>query len=110
MNCKAKPDSGGSLSLWLDVHVDAIAPALLVLHRARDYRVEGEVAAHLHVAAGVHPGAHLADEDVAGNDGLAADNLDAPVLPRGVAPVARRTLTFFVRHGDRPRRVRRRCR
>src|SRR2546430_6424496 len=48
----------------LDVHVDAVAAALLVLHGAFDDGVEREVAAHLDVAAGVHLGADLPDQDV----------------------------------------------
>src|SRR5471032_3371756 len=86
----------------LDVHVDAVASALLVLHLAGFHREDGEVAANADVAAGVHLGAHLPDDDVARNDGLAAVNLDAAVLPRGVAPVPRRALSFFVCHGSPP--------
>src|SRR5207248_10942146 len=57
MNCMAfRPPAGaprrGALRLGLglgglDVHVDAIAASLLVLHGALDDRIEGEIAAHL---------------------------------------------------------------
>src|SRR5205807_7822190 len=82
----------------LDVHVDAVAPALLVLHGSFDHRVEREIPAHLDPAAGVHAGADLTHEDVPRHHGLASEDLDAPVLSRRVAPVARRALTFLVRH------------
>jgi len=36
----------------------------------------------------VNLGAALADDDVAGNDGLAAEGLDAETAARRVAPVA----------------------
>src|SRR5207248_2905721 len=82
----------------LDVHVDAIAASLLVLHGALDDRVEREIATHLDAASRMHPATDLADEDVPRHDGLPAEHLDAPVLPRRVSPVARGALTFFVRH------------
>src|SRR5258708_35462266 len=83
--------------------------ALLVLHFALDDGVDGEVAAHQHAAARVPLGADLADQDVARNDLLPAEDLDAAVLPGGVAAVAGRALSFFVCHGC-PRSLRRRCR
>src|SRR5207244_9693805 len=81
MNCTGRSPCFSGLGLGLrcvDVHVDAVAAALLVLHHALDHGIEREVAAHLDAAAGVHPGAHLPDQDVARNDGLAAEDLDAP--------------------------------
>src|SRR5580692_11174664 len=50
----------------------------------------------------MHPGAALADEDVAGLDGLSRVNLDTTALARTVAAIARRTLAFFVRHAVSP--------
>jgi len=43
-------------------------------------------------------GAQLKDQDVASGDDLTVLSLDAPILRVGVAPVARRSLTFFVSH------------
>src|SRR2546426_7739172 len=83
-------------TLFRSVH--AVAAALLVLHGAFDHRVEREIPAHLDPAAGVHAGADLSHEDVPRDHGLASEDLDAPVLPRRVAPVARRTLSLLVRH------------
>src|SRR5713226_1875969 len=80
------------------VHVRAVVRLLLVLHLARNPRVDGEVAAHADAAAGVHAGTHLPDEDVARNDALAAVHLHTAVLPRRVAPVAGRPLPLLVCH------------
>src|SRR3981081_689173 len=92
-----------------DVDGGPVADALLILHFALDDGIDGEVAAHQHAAARMHLGADLADEDVARNDFLPAEDLDAAVLPGGVAAVAGRALPFFVCHGC-PRSLRRRCR
>jgi hypothetical protein len=50
----------------------------------------------------MHARAALTDEDIAGLDGLARVNLDTPALARTVAAIARRTLSFFVRHAVSP--------
>src|SRR5438105_3177413 len=81
-----------------DVHVRAVVGLLPVLHLPLDHGVDGEVAAHPHGAAGMHPGADLPHEDVARHDALAAEYLDAAPLPRRIAPVARRPLSLLVCH------------
>src|SRR3954469_5641617 len=77
--------AGGGLSARAgrnDVDIGPVARALLVLHLALDQREEREVAPHPDVAARMHPGADLADEDVSGDDPLAAEHLHSAVLPR----------------------------
>jgi hypothetical protein len=47
----------------------------------------------------MNPRADLADQDIAGANGLAGVDLDAAALSRTVAAVARRALSFLMRHG-----------
>jgi hypothetical protein len=47
------------------------------------------VAAHADACAGVNGGATLADEDIAGNDGLATEFLDAEAAAGRITAVAR---------------------
>lgn len=61
-------------------------------------RVDGVVAPHAHALAGVELGAALAHDDVAGDDFLTAELLDAEALAAGVATVADGTLTFLMCH------------
>src|SRR5688572_22899982 len=84
-----------------------------VLDLARYARVQGVVAAHADVDAGVHDRAALAHQDLAGAGALAAVGLDAEPLRVGVAPVTRAAACFLVCHvlsAFLPRRRRsRRC-
>jgi hypothetical protein len=50
----------------------------------------------------MHARAALADEDIAGPDGLARVNLDTTALARTITAIARRTLAFFVSHAVSP--------
>src|SRR5712691_11247430 len=67
----------------------AAADPLLELHRAAVEREEGVVAPHADPVAGMKLGAALAHDDVAGDDDLAAEFLDAEPTAGGVAAVAR---------------------
>src|SRR5690606_99098 len=69
------------------------------LDGAVDQREERVVAAQADAVARVELRAALADADVAGLDGLAAEDLHTQVLRVGVAAVAGRTACFFVCHG-----------
>src|SRR6185312_11285578 len=69
------------------------------LHLAIDQREQGVVAAQADADARMELGAALADDDVAGFDGLAAEQLDAQIFRVGVAAVARGTYALFVCHG-----------
>src|SRR5690606_4131855 len=68
------------------------------VHVAVDQRVQRVVAAQAHARTRMELGAALADDDVAGLDGLAAVDLDAQVLRVGVAAVARGTDALLVCH------------
>src|SRR5580692_5930749 len=85
----------------LDAHLPLLT-LRLVLNHTVDKRVNRIVAAEPDVAPRMHASAALADEDIAGLDGLARVNLDTTALPRTVAAIARRTLAFFVRHAVSP--------
>src|SRR5690606_416737 len=75
-----------------DVHRAALLRALGgELHLAIDQREQRVVAAQADAVTRVELGATLADDDVAGLDGLAAVDLHAQVLRVGVAAVAGRT-------------------
>ncbi len=60
------------------------------------------VAAEAHVGAGLPARAALADDDVAGDDGLAAGLLDAEAAAFGIATVAGRAAGFLMCHGVCP--------
>src|SRR5690348_7689214 len=69
------------------------------LHLAIDQRIKRVVAAEADAGARMELGAALANDDVAGFDGLAAVQLDAEVFRVGVAAVPRGTYALFVCHG-----------
>src|SRR5688500_7498300 len=58
------------------------------------------VLAHADVRAGVPFGAALTNDDVAGENALIAELLDAETTAGGIAPVARRTACFLVGHDE----------
>ena len=66
--------------------VDPAATAI-EFHAAIDEGEDGVIAAETDVAAGQELGAALADDDIAGDDGFAAEFLDAEALADAVAPV-----------------------
>ena len=80
-------------------NVDAAAFAIEE-HAAVNQGENRVVTAHAYALAGVELGAALADDDVTGDDGLAAELLDAETLAAGIAPVADGTLTFFMCHSE----------
>src|SRR5690606_33698331 len=82
-----------------DAHRAALLRALgRELDLAVDEREQCVVAAEADARTGVELGAALADDDVAGLDGLAAVHLHAEVLRVGVAAVAGRTTSLLVCH------------
>ena len=85
----------------LDAHLPLLT-LRLVLNHTVDERVNRIVAAKPDVAPRMHARAALADEDIAGLDGLSRVNLDTTALARTIAAIARGALSFFVRHGMSP--------
>lgn len=80
-------------------HVDAAGVA--VEHDAAvDEGEDGVVTADADAGTGVEFRAALADEDVAGDDGLAAEFLHAEALAARVASVLDGALSFLVGHGS----------
>ena len=63
--------------------------------------IERKIVPLADAAARMETIAHLADQDVAGDDALAAESLDAPSLRLRIAAVAAGALTFFMCHGER---------
>src|SRR5690606_27897590 len=102
------PARGGAFQrsvVWRSAGDDVHRAALLraaggELHLAVGQREQGVVAAKADVDARMELGATLADDDVAGLDGLATIDLDAQHLRVGIATVARGTYAFFMCHGD----------
>src|SRR5439155_16105299 len=81
--------------------IDVDAAALAVeAHLAVHEREDRVIAAEADVAAGQELRPALADDDVAGDDRLAAECFDAEALADAVAPVLDGALTFFMSHGE----------
>jgi len=59
------------------------------------------VTAHADILAGMELGAALTNDDAAGDDGLAAEDLDPKTLRVTLAAVGGCSLTFFMRHDVR---------
>src|SRR2546421_573251 len=78
-----------SLSIWIDADLEARPVLVLELHHAIDQRIYGEIRAEPDISAGVPFGTALAHDDIAGDDFLAPELLDAAVLRIAVATVAR---------------------
>ena len=74
---------------WIDADLIAALAVVLELHDAVDESVDREISSKTDIAAGVPLRAALADDDVAGNDLLAAELLHAAVLWIAVASVSR---------------------
>src|SRR5262245_9342093 len=81
---------------WDDVHAAAFA---VKLHFAIDEREQRVVAALPDALAGVELRPQLADDDVPGDDLLAAVTLHAAALAVRITTVAAGALTFFMCHG-----------
>src|SRR5690606_5786259 len=67
-------------------------------HSAVDQREDRVILAQAHTRARMPLGAALADDDVAGDDGFAAELLDAETAAGGIATVAGRTACFLMGH------------
>ena len=80
-------------------------PSRSNLHDAVDQGVERVVVSLADIPAGMEAVADLPDEDVAGDDLLAAEPLDAPLLRLRIAAVAAGTLAFFMCHDELLRRA-----
>ena len=79
----------------IDIHPTAtVVKANFAVHEGED----GVVAAETDVLAGQELGAALADDDVAGDDGLAAEFLHAEAFAGAIAPVLDGSLTFLMSH------------
>src|SRR5271156_2617179 len=74
-----------------------LAVGAVKLDHAVDEREERVVATHADIGPGAKTGAALADQDVAGDDSLAAKFFHAEALADAVAPVAYAALTFLMR-------------
>src|SRR5207253_982689 len=85
----------------VDAHPLTRLVLVLELHDPVDERVDRVVAAEADVLAGVEHRADLTDDDVPGDDLLAAELLDAAKLRIRVAPVLRGADSFLVCHGRR---------
>ena len=90
-HCSASPVSG------LGSNVDAAAFAIEE-HAAINQGENRVIATHAHALAGVELGATLANDDVAGDDGLTAKLLHAEALAAGITTVTYGTLTFLMCH------------
>lgn len=73
----------------INADLEPRAVLVLELHNAVDESVDREVSSQADIAAGMPLGAALTDDDVAGNDFLATELLDAAVLRIRIASVSR---------------------
>src|SRR6266436_3990495 len=76
-----------------------------VRHAPVDQRKQRVIPAQANVFARMPFGPVLPHDDVAGTTWLAAEQLDAEALARGIAAVARVSACFLVRHGGLPSRT-----
>ena len=88
-------------------HVNPPLRLALELHVPIDDGEDRVIAAEADVGARLPAGAALAEDDVAGDDGLAARLLDAEAPAFGIAAVAGRAASFFMCHGVVSFRLRR---
>jgi hypothetical protein len=92
-------DSIGSVSGGQGGSDDVHAAAFLVEeHAAIDESEERVVTTATDAKARMHFGAALADDDVSGDHGLAAEFFHAEALAAGIATVLDGTLSFFMGH------------
>ena len=84
----------------LSDHVHAAA-FLVELHAAVDEGEERVVTADADTETWMHLRSALADEDVTGDDGLAAELFHAEALAAGIATVFNGALSFFMGHKSR---------
>ena len=82
----------------IDRDEDALIGPAAERNPSGDGGKDGVVLAHPDVSPGVELGAALADDDVASDDGFAAELLHAAILRVGVATVPRAALSLFVSH------------
>jgi hypothetical protein len=88
----------GSSSNRLDIHATTVlVEKNLAVHEGED----GVVTTEAYVATRHPLGATLAEDDVACDDGFAAEFLDAKTLALAVATVFDGTLSFFMGHKKR---------
>src|SRR5712692_1497701 len=76
-----------------------------VRHASIDQRKQRVIPTQANVFARMPFGPMLSHDDVAGTTWLAAEQLDAEALARGIAAVARGSACFLVRHGGLPSRI-----
>ena len=89
---------GGYLGAHLDgIDIDA-ATVLVETHFAFDEGVNRVITTNTDVLAGVPLGAALAEDDVAGNNFLAAKFFHSAALALAIATVLDATLSFFMGH------------
>jgi hypothetical protein len=80
---------------WHNVHTATIAVELHVaIHKSPDRVVTAEA----NIAAGLEFGSTLAENDVTGDDGFAAEFFNAETLANAVASVFDTALSFFMSH------------
>src|SRR5579872_2583911 len=91
----------GGLGRGEGQHRDEAASAAraVKVDMAGDHGIKGVIAAHADIFTGMDLGAALADQDIAAKDGFAAEFLDAEATAFGIAPIARGTACFLMRHG-----------
>src|SRR5712671_4151931 len=77
-----------------------------VRHAPIDQRKQRVIPAQANVFARMPFGSMLPHNDIAGTTRLAAEQLDAEALARGIAAVTRGAACFLVRHGGLPSRTR----
>src|SRR5204862_2667593 len=86
------------LDLRLDADLVLLLALVLELHHPIHEREDRVIRAHADVAAGMPLGAVLTDDDVAGDDLLAAELLHTLVFGIRIAAVPRRADALFMSH------------
>ncbi len=87
--------AGGRLHMHARKYA-TLADILFKAHHAINLGKQGKIPAHAHVDAGVHSGAQLAHQNIAGKNTLAAETFNAAPLAYTVAAVTRRAACFLL--------------
>jgi hypothetical protein len=97
---RSAPEPGGSAGLNGFRLLDGDATVLVEFHDPVAQGEESEITTEADTSAGLELSSDLADDDISGDDALAAELLDSAKLRIGIATVPRRALPLLMSHNS----------